>query len=703
MAHHPMILSRFALMQVDLGDTRLINYIVEHNYRWYRGDPNHAAFWDPPFFYPAKNIAAYSDTLISVAPLYAMYRLAGLPPDTSFQLWMLTLSVLNYAVALHLLRVRVRLSLPASAAGAFLFAFASSRLNLMVQQPQLTHFLSLLTVDALFGLFPVRATSPARRGLLWLTASAGLVAQLSAAFYIAWFMIFSLGIALVIAMWLPSTRRELLDGLRRDLPWLVLCALLAAVAMRPWLVHHLAAAEALGPRSVQAASLLQPRPTAWLYTGPHNWLARWTMRLTGFPGFGASKHALPIGIGWVTSALALRGLLLQRTRASVRLLMLTGVVLFILVTTIPASLLVVVEHLLVLGPLALAYSRRTEEPWPFAAIVILILLFTTCNRHYIEHLTGFAVAALMITFVALERSKDDARGRLLLFGLVASLALCLIQHPLVLAISAGFGSALGALAYLLGWRSPRRIEAVALGGLLVFACLITFLMRPLVFGSSIALLLAIAAMRFVPTQPPPGVLINCAIIGLLLTTIFKTSYTAWYFCYIHVPGASALLFVGRVGLVMLIPAALGLGYFIDEFIARKRWALALGAALVCLVEQGVTTPSFDKYENRRLLSELAKRVDVTCEAFFYSPKRDRLPASKAHLDAMWAGLECGKPTLNGYSGHTPRGWRDFEECRWSDHKDVLRLRTALDEWKQSDGRSVGRVQWVDGPSPWAFP
>ena len=159
MAHHPMILSGFRRVQVDVGDSRLINYFLEHNYRWYRGDPNHKEFWNPPFFYPARNIAAFSDTMLGIAPLYAAFRAAGLAPDTSFQFWMVTLSILNYAVMLHFLRRRLRMSLIAASAGAFLFAFGSPRINMMVQQTQLPQFLSLITVDALFGLFTERVAS----------------------------------------------------------------------------------------------------------------------------------------------------------------------------------------------------------------------------------------------------------------------------------------------------------------------------------------------------------------------------------------------------------------------------------------------------------------------------------------------------------------------------------------------------------------
>src|SRR4051794_21035649 len=63
MAHHPMILSGLAGMQTDRGDTRLINYILEHSYLWLRSAPGHEQFWSPPFYYPAPNVAAYSDVL----------------------------------------------------------------------------------------------------------------------------------------------------------------------------------------------------------------------------------------------------------------------------------------------------------------------------------------------------------------------------------------------------------------------------------------------------------------------------------------------------------------------------------------------------------------------------------------------------------------------------------------------------------------
>src|SRR6202035_695303 len=99
------------------------------------------------------------DTMLGIASLYAAYRVLGGTPDTSFQLWMLTLSVLNYAVMLHLLKRRLGLSILAASLGAFLFAFGSPRVYMMIQQTQMTQFLSLLAIDALFGIFTERSDS----------------------------------------------------------------------------------------------------------------------------------------------------------------------------------------------------------------------------------------------------------------------------------------------------------------------------------------------------------------------------------------------------------------------------------------------------------------------------------------------------------------------------------------------------------------
>ena len=78
MAHYPMLVSGMRRVQSDLGDNRFNNYMLEHAYLWLGGAPGHSDFWSPPFFFPARNIAAYSDVFLSVAPIYGAGRKIGL-------------------------------------------------------------------------------------------------------------------------------------------------------------------------------------------------------------------------------------------------------------------------------------------------------------------------------------------------------------------------------------------------------------------------------------------------------------------------------------------------------------------------------------------------------------------------------------------------------------------------------------------------
>src|SRR5258705_12913284 len=107
-AFHPTLLSGFGRVQEELGDTRLVQWFLEHCWRWVIRDPQHRHFFYPPMFFPARNTLAYSETMLGSAPAFFLWRALGFPSDTSFQLWQLTVSVLNFAAALRFLRGGVR-------------------------------------------------------------------------------------------------------------------------------------------------------------------------------------------------------------------------------------------------------------------------------------------------------------------------------------------------------------------------------------------------------------------------------------------------------------------------------------------------------------------------------------------------------------------------------------------------------------------
>jgi len=194
LAHGPMVFSGFRRLQQTRADSRLMHYMLEHEYRWITGDPHHRSLWDPPFFYPVRNTAATSETMVGVAPFYWIWRAVRVPPDFAFSFWMLTISTLNFTAAWFFLRRILDRTPVAAGFGAFLFSFASMRLAHVGHPQLLAGFLFVLVLHALARIF--RETDR-RRAAPWIAIGAvAFVAQVYAGFYIAWFLALALGLGL---------------------------------------------------------------------------------------------------------------------------------------------------------------------------------------------------------------------------------------------------------------------------------------------------------------------------------------------------------------------------------------------------------------------------------------------------------------------------------------------------------------------------
>jgi hypothetical protein len=105
----------------DFIDGRFNNYILEHGFSYLGG--NLPSYWNAPFIYPEKDVITYSDNLLGTVPIYAIFRWFGAPFDTAFQLWTITITILNYAACAILLQYLFK-NHYASSIGAFVFAFS---------------------------------------------------------------------------------------------------------------------------------------------------------------------------------------------------------------------------------------------------------------------------------------------------------------------------------------------------------------------------------------------------------------------------------------------------------------------------------------------------------------------------------------------------------------------------------------------------
>jgi hypothetical protein len=159
-----------------------------------------------------------------------------------------------------------------------------------------------------------------------------------------------------------------------------------------------------------------------------------------------------------------------------------------------------------------------------------------------------------------------------------------------------------------------------------------------------------------------------------------------------IPGAMGIRAIGRVVLILLIPAAVGLACVVEK-LEERRWRIAAwGLVFLCLGEQLITTSTYDVAVNRSRIEAIARRVDRGRDSFF-AYRADHGLGIHDQLDAMWASLEMGVPTVNGYSGYYPRPWRRFAEI---DTKYGLSLAATLAEWERGQRLAGGSVQLIDG-------
>lgn len=497
-AYHPMLLARLTRMQTDPGDTRHLNYILEHEYRWLVGHDAHRELLSPAVFYPQKDTLAYSETLLGVAPFYVPFRLVGLKPDTAFQFWVLTVSVLNFLAMHMLLWWGLRFGPIASAGGAYLFAFASIRVVQSGHQHLIPHFFTVAALLAGVMLFRDGA-APARRERLCVAVFfLALVAQVYASVYLAWFLFLSLAIALGWATVLSGARKAVGALLQRRWPTITMAAMASAVAVFPLLDRHVHVAESVGYRSYSMVKSMLPPPASFLNLGPYSWLYSWTSDWTIFTSM-TLEWEKRLGLGVATSLVVAWGLWKGRKLLVVKLVALTG-----------------------------------------ASVVALALL---------------------------------------------------------------------------------------VGG----------------------------------------------------------EWSLWQYVYSYIPGAQAIRAVGRFGLLLLVPASLGLAVALSRLRERRAWALTVAIGLALVIEQGQTMPSYDKFYLRRETESLARSIPTGCTAFYYANTSGPRPFWELQLDAMWAEMLSGVPTVNGYSSNFPPGNEPLIENNRPGAEAAAAREHALAAWAASHG------------------
>lgn len=182
---------------------------------------------------------------------------------------------------------------------------------------------------------------------------------------------------------------------------------------------------------------------------------------------------------------------------------------------------------------------------------------------------------------------------------------------------------------------------------------------------------------------------------VVVATRWVGDASAWRWVYDLVPGSSAIRDPGRIVHLLLVPWSLffgvGIGWLAERF---GRW-VAIALFLFSSLEQGRTLPSFPKARHLGVPMRIVDHLPPDCEAFFYSPGAGR--GDVAQIDAMWAALLAGRPTVNGLASYEPQAWQPLFDPRAGDPRAVTRLRTGLEGWLAAGGGSDRSVCWLREP------
>ena len=354
---YPTFVSGFRLVQGGLGDSRLVNFTLEHGYRWLTGMPLAESFWSPPIFIPATGVTAYTDLLLGAAPLYWVWRWLGAAPDTSYQCWMLVCWSLNYVAFYLLLRRSLATSVLASAVGAWFFAFASPRMAGVMHQQLVIQFFMVLVLAATVEITrsPGRDTSPTRTRIWIAVFFAAGVLQLNTAVYPL--LYFSLGLAAAVALVVFSRpgRSTIIRVVRNHPATIAACAAGALLAAAPVILHYRDSAAAFGARPLPPHHL--PKLASWFLMGDYNLFWGWLHDLPNLEWANRSLHHN--GIGILAMMLCGVGLWHGRDRMIVRLMVAAVAVLFLITLRLPGdwSIWEPLRHIIPGGTSARAIAR----------------------------------------------------------------------------------------------------------------------------------------------------------------------------------------------------------------------------------------------------------------------------------------------------------------------------------------------------------
>lgn len=178
---------------------------------------------------------------------------------------------------------------------------------------------------------------------------------------------------------------------------------------------------------------------------------------------------------------------------------------------------------------------------------------------------------------------------------------------------------------------------------------------------------------------------------VLLLALAATSFGGlqpWRLIHYFVPGASGVRVPQRINLVLNLAVVIVLavwfrGKFRDPSLRKSFMrSLALTALLFLALVEQLNSGAFPGYSRHADLAYLGRvpAPPSSCRNFFVS-RSDRPDPSWTQIDAMLLARKFNLPTLNGYSGLSPQGWK----CE----PQVTACAISLQNWARANNITAG--------------
>ncbi len=299
----PLFFSFFRVTPSDAVDPRLNNLILENIHEFLSGKMPSSEFFNVPFYYPAKDVGTWTDTLWGAAPFYSFFRWMGLSMTTAYSSWILLLSTLNFGAAYFALNSQFKLKAFGSAIGAFLFAFGAPR---MAQIGHAQLFPAFATPLFFGWLYQALFDFPKLNRTKWSLALVALVYQIYCGFYLGWFLCVALTVLALYLMISPKVRSRSILLLKKEWKFLGISGLIAGICLLPQLIPFLRAAKLFGGRSYSGLRATFPRWNSFFHVGDEHRIESWLTPLLKANELPLS-HEHKMGIGLITTGLVILG------------------------------------------------------------------------------------------------------------------------------------------------------------------------------------------------------------------------------------------------------------------------------------------------------------------------------------------------------------------------------------------------------------